>query len=408
MKRERKKWLSIALCAAMALTMTGISGTKTQADDNEGVFVPTISATPSTVNEVNLLDGDFLEFASNYELYKSANYLPAGYPSGYGSSSDTKKRADDYFPKSLMLSWESESGAHYYTVKISTNEDLSEAVSYVTLDTSLELFDLYAGTDYYYQIIAKFADKTVKSRVFNFKTANLIRTIELEGVSNTRDIGGYYTVDGNRIRQGLVYRGGKMEDITEAAREKALKVYGFKTDLDLRAEKTVSPLGDSVNFVNVSGPYYVSGSSANTLVSSGSGINSTQDSSKGPWVGTYREALLKEIQTFANPANYPIYVHCSLGRDRTGTIVFLINALCGVGETDLYMDYEASFFSKVGCLDAQTPQNMVGSTFANLMNGMKNYGKGTLAENVEKFMLDLGVTQKEIDTIRSIMIEEVQ
>ena len=340
MKRERKKWLSIALCAAMALTMTFVPGEKSSADDNEGVFVPTVSATPSKGNVVNLLEGDIFEFVSEYEKYKTANYLPEGYGPG------NVHREDDFAPKSMTLSWESEEGAQYYVVKLSTKADLSNSVDYVTLDTSLELTDLFAGTDYYYQIIAQFADKTVKSQIFDFHTANLIRTIYLEGVSNTRDAGGYYTVDGKRIRQGMVYRGGKLEGMTAEAKEKALKVYGFKTDLDLRAEATVSPLGMGVNFVNVSGPYYVGGT----------GVNSTADSSKGPWKGTYKDALIKEIQTFANPDNYPIYAHCSLGRDRTGTIIFLINALCGVGEDDLYMDYETSFFSTVGCLDGQSPQ----------------------------------------------------
>ena len=334
MKIERKRVLSVILCTTMAFAMTGLSGIMSNADE-KNVYVPTITATPSKTEVVNLLKGDILEYASNYELYKSANYLPADYPSGYGSSADTKKRPDDFAPASVTLSWESEAGAQYYTVKVSTMKDFSIAMSYVTMDTSLELFDLYAGMKYYYQITAKFADKAVKSQIFSFKTANLIRTIELEGVSNTRDIGGYYTVDGNRIRQGLVYRGGKLEDITPAAKEKALNYYGFKTDLDLRAEKTASPLGDSVNFVNVSGPYYVTGASANALVASGSGINSMQDSSKGTWSGTYRDALLKEIQTFAKPENYPIYVHCSLGRDRTGTLIFLINALCGAYSTNI-------------------------------------------------------------------------
>lgn len=343
---------------------------------------------------MELLEGDFLEFASNYTRFKSAKYLPAGYPNGYSPTG--KQRKDDYAPKSLTLSWQSEAGAQYYALELATNQELLNAVSYVTLDTSLELFDLYAGTSYYYQITAKFADKAVKSQIFHFKTANLIRTIELEGVSNTRDIGGYSTVDGKRIRQGMVYRGGKLEGITAAAKEKALKTYGFKTDLDLRAEAEVSPLGETVNFVNVSGPYYASST----------GISSTADSSRGPWKGTYRDALIKEIQTFAKPENYPIYVHCSLGRDRTGTIVFLINALCGVGEMDLYMDYEASFFSSMGCFDGQMPQTMVGEQFENLISYVKKYSDGTLSENVEKFMLDLGITQTEIDTIRSLMIAD--
>jgi hypothetical protein len=268
------------------------------------------------------------------------------------------------------------------------------------------LEDLFTGTDYYYQISAKYPEKVVKSRIFTFKTAALPRTVFIDGVTNTRDIGGYYVENGTkRIKQGMVYRGAKMESdathnlkgMTEESKNKMLYEYGIRTDLDLRGEVAASPLGDSVNFVNVSGPYYVGGN----------GIDSTNNSDKAHWKGTFREALIKEIKTFANPENYPIYVHCSLGRDRTGTICFLINALCGVGEMDLFMDYELSFMSVMGNLDGQTPRSIVGGAFTTLYNYMKNYAKGTLAQNAEKFMLDIGITQAEIDSIKSIMIEEV-
>ena len=165
----------------------------------------------------------------------------------------------------------------------------------------------------------------------------------------------------------------------------------------MRAEATVSPLGAGVNFVNVSGPYYVGST----------GVDSTNDSSKGPWKGTYRDALLLEIKTFAKRENYPIYIHCSLGRDRTGTLAFLINALCSVGVDDLYRDYETSFFSEMGCLDGQSAVGMM-TQIKVLHDYLAQYGTGTLAQNTEKFMLDIGVTQAEIDSIRSILLEEVQ
>ena len=106
--------------------------------------------------------------------------------------------------------------------------------------------------------------------------------------------------------------------------------------------------------------------------------------------------------------NYPIYLHCSLGRDRTGTLAFLISALLGVGERDLYMDYELSFFSEAGTRDGQTPAYMVGNAFRNMYNYIAKDTTLTLKENVENFMLELGVTAEEIASIREILLEEVQ
>lgn len=348
----------------------------------QDLYAPTIRAETDQV-EVALLDGNILAVASNYEKYVTEKY--------FGS-------IDQFAPKPVTLNWTAEEGALYYNVAISKSKDMSNADTYMTFTNSLKVEDLFSGTDYFYQITAKYPEKLVKSCIFTFRTKAVARTISIDGMTNTRDMGGYYVENGaKRIKQGMVYRGAKIEDATEAGKQKMLYEYGIKTDLDLRGEVAESPLGESVNFVNVSGPYYIGGD----------GIDSLKDSNKAHWSGTYREALIKEIKTFANPENYPIYVHCSLGRDRTGTICFLINALCGVGEMDLYMDYELSFMSVMGNIDGQNPRNMVGGAFTNLYNYIKNYGTGTIAENTEKFMLDIGITQAEIDAIREIMIEEV-
>ena len=117
-----KKICALALCGVLALGAIGFTGIKSNADDSNVAFVPTISATPSKEAEVNLLEGGILEYASNYTKLKSAKYLPEGYPNGYSSSG--KKREDAYAPKSVTLTWESEAGAQYYTVKVATNQEL--------------------------------------------------------------------------------------------------------------------------------------------------------------------------------------------------------------------------------------------------------------------------------------------
>ena len=73
----------------------------------------------------------------------------------------------------------------------------------------------------------------------------------------------------------------------------------------------------------------------------------------------------------------------------------------------MFMDYELSFMSKMGNTDGGSPTKLVGENFTKLYNYIKEYGTGTMAENTEKFMLDIGITQEEIDAIREIMIEEV-
>jgi hypothetical protein len=409
MQTKKLKFISWLTAVTMMFLVGGIPTIqllkKSAADNGNGVgglaavesatesYQPTIVSSIENGATVALLEGGIYDCASNYVIGGSQNYYTRG---------------NCFQPKPLSLRWTCEDGALYYTVKMSTSADMSNAQSYLCFTPYLEIEDLFAGTHYYYQIIAKYENRTVKSRIFDVYTANLPRTIHIEGVSNTRDIGGYYTTDGKyRVRQGMVYRGGALDkaihngavvsEMTQAGKEKLLHVYNIKTDLDVRGSISASPLGSAVNFVNVSGPYYVGGA----------GIDSNADSSHYPtWSGTYKDALLKEIQTFANPDNYPIYFHCQIGRDRTGTLAFLINALLGVSEQDLYMEYELSFFSEAGCRDGQQPMNMM-STFRRLVNHIKNYSKGNLKKDTESFMLDLGVTIEEIDSIRTIMLEEV-
>ena len=390
---KKKKLLSFLLAGALSVSALSIPAVAI-AKANEATkqtYVPTISSKENTM-KIDLLSGQILKFASNYSKAYADKVIK------------DDLQIDRFAPTPAKLTWEAEDGALYYTLKVSKNPDLSDAQIFLTFTNEQSIEDLWMGTKYYYQVVAQFENKTVKSQIFSFETSYLPRTIEAEGISNTRDAGGYYTEDKtHRIRQGMVYRGGKIEDGTEAGKAKLLNHYGIKTDLDLRAEATASPLGPTVNFVNVSGPYYAGSGD------SGTGINSLADSSRGTWKGTYRDALLKEIRTFTNPENYPIYVHCSLGRDRTGTIIFLINALCGVGEMDLFMDYEASFFSRVGRLDNQTASYMVNTPFQGLYTYIRKYApKKTLAEATEMFMLEIGITQDEIDSIRNILLEEVQ
>ncbi|KAM0701104.1 hypothetical protein Q7P35_011465 [Cladosporium inversicolor] len=44
----------------------------------------------------------------------------------------------------------------------------------------------------------------------------------------------------------------------------------------------------------------------------------------------------------AKPSTYPVLVHCTLGKDRTGLVVLLVALLCGASEEGVVRDYERS------------------------------------------------------------------
>ena len=302
---------------------------------------------------------------------------------------DIKTGEDIYYRDVTILKWLSFENVTEYTVKVATQKDMSDAITYTANKCSLELINLLTDTDYYWTVAANGKISDVQT----FHTADTIRTVTIDGVSNTRDGGGWSTIDGNKVKEGMFYRGGKLEDITDDGINVMLNQLGIKTDIDLRNSSetngTTSPMGCEKYF-RYSGPYYWGTT----------GINAD----------AYKEALANEILAFANEDNYPIYVHCSLGRDRTGTICFLINALLGVSEEDLYLDYEFSFLSVTGTKDNAAVSSMT-TQFKKMYDNVKAYASdGTMAEATEAFLVteleDYGVTSETIATIRKLLLEE--
>lgn len=387
-----KKQIATLLACGVAFGAASCASAQAGADNPDQNYQATILSSMQGTT-IALLDGAIGDCASNYVKGCAAN---AKYTDGIVLMTDR------YAPKPATITWENLSeGALYYTVKVGLESDLSDAESYLVSDNSVDIDYLYSAKHYYYQIYAHYeGEKVVKSRVFDFYTADLPRTVVVEGVSNTRDIGGRYVQGGKyQVRQGMVYRGGEVDKtkgaITEEGKRVMLYELGIKTDLDLRDGITykTSPIDASLKYVNVSAPYYVGTT----------GINTTD--------AEYRNALTTEVRTFASAENYPIYLHCSLGRDRAGTLSFLIGALIGIEEVDLYRDYEMSFFSVNGWADAKQSvgvhQNLMRS-LDSLTAYLKQYGNGTLQENTEKYVKEyLGITQEEVDSIRNILLEEV-
>jgi protein tyrosine/serine phosphatase len=95
-------------------------------------------------------------------------------------------------------------------------------------------------------------------------------------------------------------------------------------------------------------------------------------------------ALFAEL---ADPKNYPLYLHCTYGADRTGTICYLLEALLGVSDVDLRREYELTTFT----------HGMVATEeFVAFVTRIEAMEGSTTQEKVENYLLSIGVTPEEI------------
>ena len=103
-----------------------------------------------------------------------------------------------------------------------------------------------------------------------------------------------------------------------------------------------------------------------------------------------KEKIRMVFADLANPDNYPIYLHCTYGCDRTGTICYLLEALLGVSRGDCLKDYGLS--------------NLNIANIQVIENGLKSYEGDTLKEQVESYLLSCGVSEYQISSIRNIFL----
>ncbi len=333
---------------------------------------------PIVESEVNLANDDVAEFVQNYEKEYSILY--------YG-------KGDRFKMQGVTLNFEADEPARYYNVLVSRYPDMRNAQTQKTQQPTAHFDDLFVNTTYYWQVYANYRTQTLQSETFSFTTADTPRTIHIDGVSNTRDVGGKKTLDGKRIKQGMLYRAATLDSITKNGKGQAKNVYGIKTEIDLRrldevGNRTVSPIGRSVEFIHISAPYYVGDQN---------GIDNPNN----------HESIRRYMQVFADESKYPILFHCSAGRDRTGMAALFLQGLLGVSERDIFIDYEMSFFSLRGCMDGANVSLMV-SFFTNAVNYIQNnFGteNDSFARKCELFLLHVGVTEQEIASIRHILLE---
>ncbi len=289
-------------------------------------------------------------------------------------------------PEPVNFKWTDSTGAKSYKVEISEFDDFSNAIVKTVNTTSLSLYNLKTGTVYYWRVNGSAPSK--------FMTKKGVRFLKIDGASNFRDVGGYDTLDGKTVRQGMIIRGTALDQkyssfTDKVATESGIKAaaeLGFKTDLDLRSSGEGSkPKGALLDY----------------------GVTLQRKSIQQYELVENSKSVINQIfKIFADKSSYPIYVHCQSGADRTGTLCFLLLGYLGVDEDTLLCDYELTSLSLVSTRSrhAYTGADKA-KTFETFYKMFNDYPGSTVREKCTYFLkTKCGISQEILDEITEILI----
>ena len=370
------KIIAASAVAAISITTAGANLKTTdfvsaKADGEINDIISVVS--PENAKSFSIDNRKITDFYESYEPNLSSN------EKFYG--------CDEYLTTPVTLKWTCDNG-WYYQVYLSDERHFVNSEKYLTTETSLTIDNIIPNREYYWKVKVTDNDGGQKfSNVYTFTPTAYVRTMDIDGVKNMRDVGGLVTTDGKTIQYGIMYRSAHFDSITEKGKEQ-IKRLGVKTDVDLRGESnTVSPLGENVRRLNYNAPYYVDEADGNGIQS---GLNGAE---------SYVKEFVKEFKACADPDNYPIGFHCSLGRDRTGTLAAMLYAVSGVSRYDIVKEYELSWLSTAA---ANNPHIQTGS-INKLCDFIESKDGETFKDKACNFLLSIGVTQAELNSVRDIL-----
>lgn len=310
-----------------------------------------------------------------------------------------KIKAEGDRPQPVVLAWTGADRADVHVVR--TGDGGVEFSTNGVTGGKVEVSNLRIACDYTWTVSAN-----GQSASASFVTEDLPpRWVDWPGIPNARDLGGWKTVDGKRVRQGVLYRSaGLNENATKSesgemipgelrgtAESRAWTVghFGLKADVDLRRDREVfgmdgSPLGKKVVWVQISG-------------SDCGNIGAVASNARG---GRTRKALVKTLRTILDDANRPLVFHCIHGADRTGAVAFYLNALLGVSLENLGRDFELTTWSG-------SVRRRDSNAYREMLAEFQALAGRDAREKAEGMFRSSGVTQEEIAKFRSLMLEDL-
>jgi protein-tyrosine phosphatase len=253
--------------------------------------------------------------------------------------------------------------------------------------------------------------------------------LNIEGVGNFRDLGGYRTTEGKTVKTGLIYRAGELQHITEAGKAEFAKL-NMSVVFDLRSARDHSANPD---------PEFEGAEEVSVPMPSGTPAGLPEYSSEeefyrdiAPWiikdmsdflfVASSTRAHFRTIIQKANAlgGKSAFLFHCSHGKDRTGFVAAVLLKVLGVDNDTVLKDYLASNIYRLDAIqkeaderrerdlhgDPELMKNFYRFHFVQPENASYIKDIDRLYGSADTYLInEAGLTQEELDTFRSLYLE---
>ncbi|MBI2849741.1 MAG: tyrosine-protein phosphatase [Chloroflexi bacterium] len=228
------------------------------------------------------------------------------------------------------------------------------------------------------------------------------REIQFEAILNFRDLGGYSTADGRRIRRGRIFRSGELYYATQQDIARLKGELKLRSVLDLRIKTGITFVGvapafeSEFRYRNVPLVTALGEDILNNMELLHSLANVGETYLVNVRHPQYGRAVVNALEFIADPANHPLVFYCSAGKDRTGVLAAILLSILGVADDDIIRDYTltAPYMKRHIDRVSENPE------MAKFLQSLPAYMHEAAAESMKVFLSEI---RKEYGSLRGFL-----